>query len=104
MTSGADGELGAKLARAQQPGNERQGIVCAVACFAFGLALAANAKHQQQQQQQQRLGGPFELQRPFQRRFSGYFGEQLTWRPARAERETALALDFPESLPALPPA
>lgn len=28
----------------------------------------------------------------------------LTWRPARAERETAFALALPESLPALPPA
>lgn len=28
----------------------------------------------------------------------------FTWSPARAERETAFALDFPESLPALPPA
>lgn len=37
------------------------------------------------------------------------FGEKrkiskITWSPARAERETAFALDFPESLPALPPA
>lgn len=29
---------------------------------------------------------------------------KITWSPARAERETAFALDFPESLPALPPA
>ena len=28
----------------------------------------------------------------------------LTCNPARAERETAFALDFPESFPALPPA
>lgn len=31
-------------------------------------------------------------------------GRVLTWSPARAERETAFALAFPESLPALPPA
>lgn len=30
--------------------------------------------------------------------------KELTWRPALAERETALALDLPESLPAFPPA
>lgn len=30
--------------------------------------------------------------------------QSLTWRPARAERETAFALALPESLPALPPA
>jgi len=29
---------------------------------------------------------------------------RLTCNPARADLETALALDFPESLPALPPA
>ena len=29
---------------------------------------------------------------------------RLTWRPALAERETAFALAFPESFPALPPA
>jgi len=29
---------------------------------------------------------------------------KLTWRPARADRDTAFALAFPESLPALPPA
>lgn len=29
---------------------------------------------------------------------------RLTWSPARAERETAFAFAFPESLPALPPA
>jgi hypothetical protein len=28
----------------------------------------------------------------------------ITWSPARAERETALAFAFPESLPAFPPA
>lgn len=28
----------------------------------------------------------------------------ITWSPARAERETAFAFDFPESFPALPPA
>ena len=28
----------------------------------------------------------------------------ITCKPARAERETALALAFPESFPALPPA
>ena len=29
---------------------------------------------------------------------------RLTWSPARADRDTALALAFPESFPAFPPA
>lgn len=33
-----------------------------------------------------------------------YYKNTLTCNPARADRDTALALDFPESLPALPPA